>query len=163
MLIPSSFGKPQNAKGSKVECVKSGKCLDWLTAEMRPGTDTRIFSPALVPELCATNGHQLNEFNSLNSLRTRSIFRSEQISANGSGKVVIPPERVLVKSETNKGDLFLPRRRRWGHCGWVGCNRGWRSCLRSVLWLSATKQRQRKAKQPAEPQDCWYNWKIRYN
>jgi hypothetical protein len=35
--------------------------------------DTRIFSPLLVPRLCATIGHQLNEFDGLSSLRSPSF------------------------------------------------------------------------------------------
>jgi hypothetical protein len=50
--------------------------------------DTRIFSPLLVPRLCATIGHQLNEFDGLSSLRSPSISRLEHIDPNSSGKVV---------------------------------------------------------------------------
>ncbi len=50
--------------------------------------DTRIFSPLTVPGLCVTIGRQLNESKPLSALRTRSIFRSKHIAANGSGKVV---------------------------------------------------------------------------
>ena len=50
--------------------------------------DTRIFSPLTVPGLCVTIGRQLNESKRLSALRTRSIFRSKHIAANGSGKVV---------------------------------------------------------------------------
>ena len=50
--------------------------------------DTRIFSPATVAGLCVTIGRQLNEFNRLKSVHTRSIFRSIHIAADSSGKVV---------------------------------------------------------------------------
>jgi hypothetical protein len=48
----------------------------------------RIFSPVRVPGLCVTIGRQLNEFMRLKLLRAPSIFRSEHIEANSSGKVV---------------------------------------------------------------------------
>jgi hypothetical protein len=51
-------------------------------------TDPRIFSPHTVPRLCVTIGHQVNEFNSFQALRTLSIFRLEHVVANSSGKVV---------------------------------------------------------------------------
>ena len=50
--------------------------------------DTRIFSPQMVPRLCVTIGHQVNEFKRLTALHSHSIYRLEQIVANSSGKVV---------------------------------------------------------------------------
>jgi hypothetical protein len=50
--------------------------------------DTRIFSPHIVPRLCVTIGHQMNEFNSFCWLRCETIDRFEHIVAYSSGKVV---------------------------------------------------------------------------
>jgi hypothetical protein len=42
----------------------------------------------MVPGLCATIGHQLNEFKHLKAVRSCQIFRLEPIETNSSGKVV---------------------------------------------------------------------------
>ena len=50
--------------------------------------DTRIFSPVVVPGLCVTIDHQLNELKRLKRLRDRSNYRLEHMGTNSSGKVV---------------------------------------------------------------------------
>jgi hypothetical protein len=72
---------------------ESGRC-NWLNSKegkcgqgQNRTADTRIFSPAMVPGLCAAIGRQLNEYMRLEALRSRSICRLEHIGANGSGKV----------------------------------------------------------------------------
>ena len=50
--------------------------------------DTRIFSPAMVPGLSVTIGHQLNQSKRLKLVWDGSICRFEHIGANSSGKVV---------------------------------------------------------------------------
>ncbi len=60
---------------------------------MWPGTESNcrhedFQSPERVPGLCVTIGRQLNEFERLKSLRSRSIYRLDHIGANSSGKVV---------------------------------------------------------------------------
>ena len=42
----------------------------------------------MVLKPCVTNGRQLNEFNRLSPLRSRSIFRSRHMVPNGPGKAV---------------------------------------------------------------------------
>ena len=49
--------------------------------EDTPPPDTRIFSPRAVAGLCVTIGHQVNEFNCFQSLRSHSIF---PITADGN-------------------------------------------------------------------------------
>jgi len=68
--------------------------------------DTRIFSPLTVPGLCVTIGRQLNESKRLSALRTRSIFRSKHIAANGSGKVREWSAPNVITSR-NRGTAFF--------------------------------------------------------
>gem|GEM_PF-5234516 len=63
----------------------SGVSTKFLPLQVGPGT--RIFSPHIVPRLCVTIDHQLNEFNSFCWLRYELNYRFEHIVAYSCGKV----------------------------------------------------------------------------
>jgi hypothetical protein len=67
----------------------------------------RIGSPELVRGLCVTNSRQLNQFKRLTPLLSRSIYRSEQIATNSSGKVVT---KWRVSSDEIEGARKKPHR-----------------------------------------------------